>query len=210
MLVISNKIHNPHDGHAPTGPPAGLMDLRWDVKPGHGLARVLSFGGPSRPEGSDDSFHRAPRVHHAARRRGGGMAARGVERRGCCRVARPLRRLTSRVDIISWFHCAPLANPRLKIPAHPFKGEPTRSCRACGHELGRDATRCLRPQLLGLQPVSRSDVRPAAGMCTVDIDIFTSSCRVATLGSPPVRFQGCRATMPIRSSKDHYRNLRLV
>jgi hypothetical protein len=157
----------------------------------------------------------ARRLRSSAARRLRGRSRRGRSRgqsrwSGCCRVARPLRRRTSRVDIISWFHCAPLANPRLKIPAHPFKGEPTRSCRACGHELGRDATRCLRPQLLGLQPVSRSDVRPAAGMCTVDIDIFTSSCRVATLGSPPVRFQVCRATMPIRSSKDHYRNLRLV
>src|SRR5262245_1105753 len=35
------------DGHAPTGPPAGLMDWRWDVKPGHGLTRVLSFPSPS-------------------------------------------------------------------------------------------------------------------------------------------------------------------
>ena len=35
------------DGHAPTGPPAGLMALRWDVKPGHGLMRVLSFPSPS-------------------------------------------------------------------------------------------------------------------------------------------------------------------
>jgi hypothetical protein len=54
---------------------------------------------------------------------------------GCCRVARPLRRRTSRVDIISWFHCAPLANLRLKIPARPFKGKPTRSWpgRRCVH-----------------------------------------------------------------------------
>src|SRR5262245_31961430 len=35
------------DGHAPTGPPAGLMDWRWDVRPGHGLTRVLSFRSPS-------------------------------------------------------------------------------------------------------------------------------------------------------------------
>src|SRR5882757_5712050 len=35
------------DEHAPTCPPAGLNGLRWDVKPGHGLTRVLSFGSPS-------------------------------------------------------------------------------------------------------------------------------------------------------------------
>ncbi len=35
------------DGHAPTGPPAGLMALRWDVKPGHGPMTVLSFPSPS-------------------------------------------------------------------------------------------------------------------------------------------------------------------
>ena len=33
---------------------------------------------PFRLEGSDDSFHRTPRVHHAARRRGGVVAARGA------------------------------------------------------------------------------------------------------------------------------------
>jgi hypothetical protein len=33
---------------------------------------------PFRPGGSDDSLHRASRFHHATRRRGGGMAARGA------------------------------------------------------------------------------------------------------------------------------------
>jgi ABC transporter substrate binding protein len=32
---------------------------------------------PFRLEGSDDRFHRTPRVHHPARRRGGGLADRG-------------------------------------------------------------------------------------------------------------------------------------
>src|SRR5260370_42460165 len=35
---------------------------------GHGPMSVLSFRWPFRPEGSDDILHRAPRVHHAARR----------------------------------------------------------------------------------------------------------------------------------------------
>jgi hypothetical protein len=37
---------------------------------GHGPMRVLSFGSPSGRRESDDSFHRAPPFHHAARRRG--------------------------------------------------------------------------------------------------------------------------------------------
>jgi hypothetical protein len=45
---------------------------------GHGLTRVLSFGSPSRPEGSDDILHREARDHHAARRRGGRVAARSA------------------------------------------------------------------------------------------------------------------------------------
>ena len=47
------------------------------VKAGHGLTRVLSFGSPS---GWRDqrTVHRTPRVHHIARRRGGGVAGRGT------------------------------------------------------------------------------------------------------------------------------------
>ena len=37
---------------------------------------------PFRLEGSDDSFHRTPRVHHAGGRRGGSVAARGARTAG--------------------------------------------------------------------------------------------------------------------------------
>jgi hypothetical protein len=36
---------------------------------------------PFRPEGSDDSLHHAPRVHHTSRRRDGRLAVRGAQRR---------------------------------------------------------------------------------------------------------------------------------
>ena len=45
---------------------------------GHGPDEGATLRRPVRLEGSDDSFHRTPRVHHAARRRGGSVAAYGA------------------------------------------------------------------------------------------------------------------------------------
>jgi hypothetical protein len=53
-------------GERPLGrsPPGPQVCYRW--------------AAPFRPEGSDDSLHQAPRLHHAARRLGGRLAASGA------------------------------------------------------------------------------------------------------------------------------------
>ena len=50
---------------------------------------------PFRPEGSDDSFHRTPRVHHASRRRGSRVADRGAHPQS---GGRHLMRRTNMID----------------------------------------------------------------------------------------------------------------
>jgi hypothetical protein len=63
--------------------PKNLSHFRHEQPIGHPLLK--SAGSPPRNSdcailglGSDDSFHRAPRVHHAARQRSGRVAARGA------------------------------------------------------------------------------------------------------------------------------------